>query len=296
MSRRNINGMSGFQANRIKSKMMRSHHCSTTAQKHAYPLFASENMGVLTPDGCAEMFWSCFCRRGCQTDCDGYIRVLHVFLQGRAIVSCELCMFCHLQKSFSFLCLPTLGCMFFSGRIVSQMHMLRGIRSWNVCFLFLKVSFWGSVSKCGWPVSILCNGLPVLLLHCFVQNGLRFSTVFGVGLCATSWNLDLSFARYLQHFAVRTSNGNGNCIMMESGFCACIVSTPCLAFRCFTRMELATFRIMAGKFLQTCVFKIAPKNTIETRMPKTKNTQNHKENNWENAKRCDWQWRKYGNP
>jgi len=56
MSRRNINGMSGFQANRIKSKMMRSHHCSTTAQKHAYPLFASENMGVLTPDGCAEMF------------------------------------------------------------------------------------------------------------------------------------------------------------------------------------------------------------------------------------------------
>lgn len=48
MSRRNISGMSGFQANRIKSKMMRSQHCSTTAQKHVFPLFASENMGVLT--------------------------------------------------------------------------------------------------------------------------------------------------------------------------------------------------------------------------------------------------------
>jgi hypothetical protein len=58
---------------------------------------------------------------------------------------------------------------------------------------------------------------------------------------------------------------------MESGFCACIVSTPCLAFRRFTRMELATFRIMAGKFLQTCVFKIAPKKTrLKQKCPKQK--------------------------
>ena len=203
------------------------------------------------------MFGSCFCRRGCQTNCDGYIRVLHVFLQGRAIVSCELRRFCHLQKSFCLLCLPTRGCMFFfrKDRFICCAEF-----DLEMCvFRSLRCSFEEVFQNAVGPSQFCAMVCPVCFCTALFRMNCVFSTVFGVGLFATSWSLDLSFARYLQHFAVRTSNGNGNCVMMESGFCACIVSTPCLALTCFTRMELARFRIMAGKFLQSCVFKIAPK-------------------------------------